>query len=228
MHPHLRRGLALTTLATLALTGNVVAQSPAPSAGAPDPAALGELYQLQAAFHGAASVRDAVNGDSQAVIDDRIRDMMALWATDGTLDLQVGGANDGTYTGTGDPSDATTCPQQTGTAGGDRGTLCTFFKYIAASFQPANKFISLAPSYLTSFDIHGETADVYFQCHYFDVSTDPWTPKSHLVFDGTAAQIDGRWVFTHADAPVAPGVPVSGSSPAAMISPKVATTLASC
>jgi hypothetical protein len=205
-----------------------VAQGPSPSSGADDGVALGQLYELQAAFHGAASVRDAVDGDTPDVITDRIRDMLALWATDGSLHLTVGGKNDGDYVGNGDPDDPATCPELSGEAGGPRGTLCTFFKYVAGSFQPANKLISLAPSYLTHFDVHGDTADVYFQCHYFDVSKDPWVPVSHLVFDGTASRIDGVWLFTHADAPVAPGIPVPGSDPAAMARPDIAGVVPSC
>ena len=44
---------------------------------------LAELYQLQAAFHRAATVHDPVNGDSAATIDQRIRDMLSLWTDDG-------------------------------------------------------------------------------------------------------------------------------------------------
>ena len=36
------------------------------------------------------------------------------------------------------------CPTPSGDPT-NRGTLCTLFKYVAGSFQPANKFVSLAP-----------------------------------------------------------------------------------
>ena len=58
---------------------------------------LAQLYQLQAAFHRAASVHDPVNGDSATVIDQRIRDMLSLWTDDGSITLEVGGALDGDY-----------------------------------------------------------------------------------------------------------------------------------
>jgi hypothetical protein len=173
---------------------------------------VAELYQLQADFHRAASVHDPVNGDSPAAIDQRIRDMLSLWTDDGSITLEVGGASDGNYVGQGDPGDASTCPTPSGDPS-NRGTLCTFFKYVAGSFKAANKFVSLAPSYKTSFDIHGKTSTVYFECHYFNVVIDSgtgkplWTAASHAAFEGSARKVEGTWLFSHANAPVA-GVPI--------------------
>jgi hypothetical protein len=173
---------------------------------------LAELYQLFAAFHRAASVHDPVNGDSAAAIDQRIRDMLSLWTDDGSIDLEVGGAHDGNYLGNGDPDDPSTCPTPSGNAA-DQGTLCTFFKYVAGSFQPANKFVALTPSYKTTINVHGQSATVYFECHYFNVALDPmsgkplWTAATHLGFDGMAAKVNGSWLFSHANAPVV-GIPI--------------------
>lgn len=173
---------------------------------------LARLHELQAAFHRAASVHDPVNGDSAAAIDQRILDMVSLWTDDGSLTLEFGGALDGNYVGKGDPSDPSTCPAPSADPG-NRGTLCTFFKYVAGSFKPANKFISLTPSYAVRFDIHGNKATVNFQCHYFNVAMDPatgkplWTPVSHVAADGSASKDDGRWLFSHLNAPVA-GIPI--------------------
>ena len=89
------------------------------------------MYQIQSAFHRFGSVADPVNG----------------------------GARDGDYIGTGDPANPSTCPATAANAG-NRGTLCTFFKYVAAAFQPANKLISLAPSYKTHFDVLGSKATI--------------------------------------------------------------------
>jgi len=171
-----------------------------------------QLFELQAEFHGAATVHDPVNGDSAGVIDQRIRDMLALWTSDGSITLEVGGARDGDYSGLGDPSDPASCPTPSADPS-NRGTLCTFFKYVAGSFQAANKFVSLAPSYKTNFSIHGNDASVYFECHYFNVAVDPmtglplWKAVSHVTFDGTAQKVDGTWLFLHSDARVV-GVPV--------------------
>jgi hypothetical protein len=173
-------------------------------------AQLAQLYQLQAGFHRAASVRDNVNGDAQTVVDDRIRDMLSLWAANGSLTLQVGSAFDGKYTGRGELNPGG-CPMPS-TDPTDRGTLCTFFRWVAGSFKAQNKLVSLAPSYMTHFDIHGNTAGVYFECHYFNVAlgTDGkpvWTSASHVEATGTAVRVNGTWLFQHLDAPV-PVVPL--------------------
>ena len=168
-----------------------------------------EMYQIQSAFHRFGSVADPVNGDSAAAIDQRIRDMLTLWTSDGYLSFAIGGARDGDYIGTGDPGDPSTCPAPSVNPG-NRGTLCTFFKYVAAAFQPANKLISLAPSYKTHFDVLGATATIYFECHFFNVAMDsasatpPWTAASHLTFDGTTRRADSGWLFAHGRIGLAP------------------------
>jgi hypothetical protein len=165
-----------------------------------------QLYELQAAFHRAASVRDNVNGDSQAVVDLRIRDMLSLWATDGSLTLSVGNPNDGQYIGRGDLD--TDCPTPSSNPD-NRGTLCTFFRYVAGSFKTQNKLVSMTPSFKTDFDIHGNTADVYYECHYFNVALGAdgkplWTPAAHVEATGTAVRDGGGWKFEHLNAPVPP------------------------
>jgi hypothetical protein len=173
---------------------------------------VAELYQLQAAFHRAATVHDPVNGDSATVIDQRIRDMVSLWTDDGVLMAGGPPATAGNYIGRGDPADPSTCPTPSGNKG-NRGTLCTFFKYVAGSFQPANKFVSLAPSYKTTFGVNGNTASFYFECHYFNVAIDPgtgkplWTAVAHLTLEGTARKVEGTWLFATGGGPPA-GVPV--------------------
>jgi hypothetical protein len=171
---------------------------------------IARLYELQAAFHRAATVHDPVNGDSPAVIDQRVRDMVSLWTEDGVL--TAGGAVPGNYIGRGDPADPATCPTPSADPN-NRGTLCTFFKYVAGSFQPANKFVSLAPSYKTHFDVSGNVASFYFECHYFNVATDPstgkplWTAVAHLTLEGTARRVDGTWLLATGGGPPA-GIPV--------------------
>ena len=67
-------------LASVAIMATAVVGSAASPAAdnSPDIAAL---YHLQAAFHAAASVHDAVNGDTQAVIDQRVSGLRALAAS---------------------------------------------------------------------------------------------------------------------------------------------------
>jgi hypothetical protein len=178
------------------------------------------LHDLHSTFHGAASVHDPVNGDSPEEITQRIRDILAIWTGDGVLTIVNSTASAGNYVGNGDPDDPTTCPPPSGdtSAAGKQGTLCTFYKYVGGSFQPANKFISLSPTYETKFVPTREAdgrwkSSVYFECHYFDVSLDPatglplWTAKSHVNLDGEARKFGGRWLLTRASAATV-GVPV--------------------
>jgi hypothetical protein len=183
-------------------------------------AQVAELEKLHATFHAAVSVHDPVNGDSPAVITQRIRDILAIWTEDGKLTIVNNTATAGNYIGNGDPDDPATCLSPSGdtSATGQQGTLCTFYKYVAGGLQPANKFVSLSPAYKTKFvPVRGNDgqwkSSVYFECHYFDVSLNPatglpfWTAKSHVNLDGEARKTDGRWLLTQASASAVP-VPV--------------------
>ena len=149
-----------------------------------------ELYQLQAAFHRAASVHTPNGLDSQDILDQRIADMLSLWTDDGSLTLMT--VSPGRlFVGKGEPGTPSCAP--------GANTLCDFFTNVAGSFRPDNRLVSLAPAYATHFEPHGNTATVYFECHYFDANT--WQDKTHIAFDGTAEKVDGHWLFSHADAP---------------------------
>lgn len=177
-------------------------------------AQIAKLYALQAAFHDNASVRDPVNGDSEEVIQQRIKQMLSLWTDDPWFLLSAGTPSDGYYRGKGEPDDPFTCPSPSDDPA-NRGTLCTFFKYVVGSFQPQNKFVSLAPSYKTRFrlDFDRDIASVYFQCHFFNVALDSatgkplWTAVAHLALDGIAKKVDGKWLFSHATT-TSVGVPI--------------------
>jgi hypothetical protein len=182
-------------------------------------AQMTELENLHATFHAAVSVHDPVNGDSPAVITQRIKDALSIFAEDAVLTIGGTAATAGNYVGNGDPDDAATCPEPTGdtSAGGKQGTLCTFFKYVSGGLQAANKFVSLSPAYKTKFDPVWEGGEwkssVYFECHYFDVSVNPatglpnWTAKSHVDLNGTAQKINGKWLLTQASSGSV-GIPV--------------------
>ncbi len=173
---------------------------------------VARLYELQAALHAALRVRDPVNGDSAPVITQRIRDALSLWTDDGSITLSFNNpAIDGNYVGNGDPEDPSTCPTLS-TDASARGTLCTLFKYVGAAFQPANKIVTLAPAYLTHFEVHGDTASVYYQSHFFNVAPGAdgnplWVPRAHQIFDGTARKVDNRWLFAGGEATLATKVP---------------------
>ena len=138
--------------------------------------------------------------------------MLSLWTDTGVLFFNVGGSLDGYYIGNGDPANSSTCPSPSASFA-NRGTLCTFFKYVAGPFQPANKFVSLAASYKTQINASGNDALIYFQCHFFNVATNPatgqpfWTATGHLSLNGTAAKPGNQWLFSSANVQ-AVGVPL--------------------
>jgi hypothetical protein len=182
-------------------------------------------HQIHATFHAAVSVHDPVNGDSPAVITQRIRDVLSIWAPDGEITIINTSATAGNYIGKGDPDDPATCPPPSGdtSANGQQGTLCTLYKYVAGGLQPDHNWVSLSPAFKTKFvpvrDDHGQwTSSVYFECHYFNVALNPatgqpfWTAVSHVDFVGEASKIDGRWLVTKASSSAVP-VPVPVSVP---------------
>ncbi|HTS57574.1 MAG TPA: hypothetical protein VMH03_08505 [Terriglobales bacterium] len=177
-------------------------------------AQVAQLEQLHAAFHRAASVRNIVTGDSQEVIDQRIRQILSLWTKDAVLKLNTGSPFDGYYIGRGTQGDSSTCPMPSNNPA-NQGTLCTLYTYVAGSFQSENKFISLTSAFKRHFNIIGNTARFYFECHYFDVDSSmgppPWTAVSHVALTGTAIKVNGQWKFWHATAPKV-GVPAPGSA----------------
>ena len=175
--------LACFMLVTIDLTGGSGLAAPA----APDVnTQTAELYRLQAAFHQAASGA----GVSAAAKAQHLADMLALWTDDDTL--VVGNT---TYAGKGEP----------GTASCALGslTLCDFFANHAGSFVLGRDWVSLAPSFKTAIDVHGNTADLYFECHYFDVPTG--TKQSDVSYGlrgnpstGQARKGHGQWLLSYA------------------------------
>jgi hypothetical protein len=145
-------------------------------------AQLARLYLLQAAFHEAGTVPDP--GEPNDVAQ-RVQDVLELFADEATLTFAGT-----TYTGKGSCEPGSL-------------TICDFFTNVAGPFQPGNRWVSLAPAFGTSFEIHGNTASVYFECHFFDEN---WDDQAHLAVTATAKYTGGRWVFT--DFPAIPiGVP---------------------
>ena len=176
-------------------------------------AQMTELEQLHATFHASISVHDPANGDTQEVITQRIREILSIFSQDARLTTAAGN-----YVGNGDPDDMATCPSPSGDSSpnGQQGTLCTFFKYVAGGLQMSNRWVSLTPAFKTKYvpvKKDGQwTSSVYFECHYFDVSSPagsppPWTAKSHVYLQGEAKKIDGKWLLTQVSSAAA-GVPL--------------------
>ena len=201
------RNCSFASLLVALVLGLAVIPCSAAAQNSPDNAQTTELYKLQAAFHRSATVHDPVLGDSPEVITQRIQDMLSLWTSNAVLSVQGFGTIDGYYIGNGNPDDPSSCPEPTGTAGSYRGTLCTYFKWVAGSFQAPNKFIVLTPSYSTSFDISRDTATGYWECHYYDVSTTPWTAKAKIQTNTSFQKVKGHWLISSIDATPA-GIPI--------------------
>jgi hypothetical protein len=62
----------------------------------------------------------------------------------------------------------------------------------------------MTPAFKTQFAVVGDSASVYFECHYFDAAS--WHDMSHLNLNGSAKKVDGHWLLAQADVTTA-GVP---------------------
>ena len=115
--------------------------------------AIAQLYELQAAFHDAAGGA-GVDATTKAK---HLSEMLELFTDDAVL---IVGST--VYVGRGDVN--TAC------APGSL-TLCDFFQNHAGSFVLGRNWAALTSLARTHFEVHGKRADVYFECHYFDVAT---------------------------------------------------------
>jgi len=70
-----------------------------------------------------------------------------------------------------------------------------------------HNWVSVSPAWKTRFQVHGNTADVYFECHFVDWQANPQVVLTHGTFEGTAGKVDGRWLFRHITAGVNPLTP---------------------
>ena len=115
-----------------------------------------------------ASFHHAVSGGGH------IDELMALWAPDATF--TVGG---GTIVLSG------------------QDEIRDFFLTRAGSFRPtATHWVSLSPSWKTQIDVHGNTAHLYFECHFVNLDTGTLVaPLAGGTFDGTAERVHGEWLF---------------------------------
>ncbi len=148
--------------------------------------AVAQLYELQAAFHDAASGA-GVDATTKAK---HLSEMLQLFTDDAIL---VVGST--VYVGRGDVN--TTC------ASGSL-TICDFFQNHAGSFVLGNNFAALTSLAHTHFEVHGKRADVYFECYYIDVPTG--VKKSTASFGllgqpdtGQARKVQGKWLLSFAE-----------------------------
>ncbi len=183
--PAIRKLLPIALAAT-ALAGPVAVLADADDNQGPN-AAIAKLYELQAAFHAAAGGA----GVDAATKADHLQDMLSIWTADGIL---VVGTS--VYVGRGEPNSSTCAPGSL--------TICDFFQNHAGSFVLGRNWAALTEISHTHFDVHGNLADVYFECHYVDVATG--VKMSSVSFGlagqpstGQARRIRGKWLLSFAE-----------------------------
>jgi len=149
---------------------------------------LYELKQLHVAFHNAVS-HAGIDAATQAKALD---ELLALWTEDGVL--IAGGV---TYSGKGVP----------GTPSCALGslTLCDLYAHHAGGLVLGHDWVSLTPIFTEVVKVlDHENGQIYFQCIYFDSSTDQL--KSNVTFGlpgkpdtGRAKKVNGHWLFSHGE-----------------------------
>jgi hypothetical protein len=170
--------MALSLSSISALAGEVNDQGPN--------AAIGQLYELQAAFHAAAGGA----GVDAATKAQHLQEMLDIWTADGVLII-----GSTVYSGRGDPNDSTCAPGSL--------TICDFFQHHAGSFVLGRNWAALTSISRTHFDVHGNSADVYFECHYFDVAAGVKTSDASIGLlgqpnTGQARRVGGKWLLSFA------------------------------
>jgi hypothetical protein len=150
---------------------------------------LYELKELHAAFHKAVS-HAGIDANTKA---QALADLLALWTDDGVI-ISAGV----TDSGKGTP----------GTASCDAGsqTLCDFYDNHAGGLVLGHNWVSLTPLFTESFKLlDHHTAEIYFQCIYFDVNNND-ALKSNATFGlptmthtAVATKVHGHWRFAFAE-----------------------------
>ena len=178
--------LPIALAAAVALAGSVTALADEDDNQGPGQA-IARLYELQAAFHGAAGGA----GVDAATKAKHLQQMLEIWTDDGVL---VVGST--VYVGRGDPNSSTCAPGSL--------TLCDFFQNHAGSFVLGRNWAALTEISRTHFEVHGNLADVYFECHYVDVATG--VKMSSVSFGlagqpstGQASRVRGKWLLSFAE-----------------------------
>jgi len=179
------RMVAIALAASLAAAGSITAL--ADDDDSQDASrAIAQLYELQAAFHEAAGGA----GVDAATKAKHLDEMLELFTDDAVL---IVGST--VYVGRGAVN--TACA--TGSL-----TICDFFQNHAGSFVLGRNWAALTSLARTHFEVHGKRADVYFECHYFDVATA--TKMSDVSFGllwqpgtGQARRVRDKWQLSFAE-----------------------------
>ena len=179
--------IPISLAATAAIAGSVSAFADEDANQGPDKA-IAQLYELQAAFHEAAGGA----GVDAATKAEHLREMLEVFTPDGIL--VVGNT---VYAGRGEPNSSTRMPGSL--------TLCDFFQNHAGSFVLGRNWAALTSIARTHFDVHGNLAYVYFECHYIDVATNIKMASASVGVlgqpaSGQARRVGGKWLLSFAEA----------------------------
>lgn len=182
---------ALTLAAMVVMTGSAVAFAGNDDWKYKD---LYELKELHAAFHQAVS-HAGINATTKA---QALAEILALWTDDGVL-VSAGV----TYSGKGTPGTASCAP--------GAQTLCDFYANHAGGLVLGHNWVSLTPLFTESLKLlDHDTADIYFQCIYFDVNNND-AAKSNATFGlptvthtAIAKKVHGHWLFAFAEVATVP------------------------
>ncbi|HET9389065.1 MAG TPA: hypothetical protein VFO44_05415 [Steroidobacteraceae bacterium] len=180
------RKMAIVLVAAAGIAGSVTALADGDDNEGPGKA-IAQLYELQAAFHAAAGGA----GVDAATKATHLREMLEVWTDDAVL---VVGST--VYVGLGEPDSSTCAPGSL--------TICDFFQNHAGSFVLGRNWAALTSLARTHFDVQGNRADVYFECHYVDVATG--VKMSDVSFGllgqpstGQARRVRGKWLLSFAE-----------------------------
>ena len=180
------RTVAIALAATAAIAGSASSFADEDDNQGPD-RAIAQLYELQAAFHESASGA----GVDAATKTMHLQQMLELWTEDAVL---IVGST--VYIGRGIANTSTCAPGSM--------TVCDFFQNHAGPFVLGHNWAALTSLARTHFEVHGKRADIYFECHYFDIATAAKT--SDVSFGllgrpdtGQARRVRGKWLLSFAE-----------------------------
>jgi ketosteroid isomerase-like protein len=65
-------------------------------------------------------------------------------------------------------------------------------------------WVGLTAAFKISATPHGNTADIYFECHYADPSVTPYALRADRSLYGTIKRVNGKWLLWHMNGDAAP------------------------
>ncbi len=79
---------------------------------------------------------------------------------------------------------------------------------VRAAFASGGPFkhywVGLTAAFKITAETHGDTAEIYFECHYADPSVTPYELRADRSLYGTVKKVNGKWLFWHMYGDAAP------------------------